>query len=558
MSNISLTEKQVSWWIIGLLIFLHCTGLTVTIMEPDGALYAGIAKHMVQHHDYWNLFADGHDWLDKPHFPFWMMAISFSILGFTTVAYKLPALIFLLLGVVYTYRFAKDLYGEQVARWSVCILLSAEHLIISSTDVRAEPYLTGLIIAAVYHLYKARWFDLLIGALFTACAVMTKGPFAIVPIGCAIAGQFIFTKQWSKLFSWRWLVVAILVVLFITPELYSLYLQFDSHPEKVVFGHTGVSGIRFFFWDSQFGRFMNTGPIKGSGDPTFFLHTALWAFLPWSVFLYTAVIMFIRKGRLQKEYYCISGALSTFLLFSLSKFQLPHYLNIIFPYFSILTAQYILSIERSASTNYAATISGAKGKEPGSMRFFRITQYIIMGIVGAAIVAVWALYQPAIHYFFVLLMLLLVAFYFYLPLSGLSRIFFRTCIASLVLNLFMNGLFYPDVLQYQSGSQAARYANDHLPGQPIGFYKVNSYAMNFYLAAPLERYDSLPSTPAIIFTTPQQRDTLIMQGHACEVIDSFAHFPVTKLDGRFVNHISRPSALGQRLLLRVHPIPKTF
>ncbi|WP_157304362.1 ArnT family glycosyltransferase [Chitinophaga tropicalis] len=523
MSTIS--EKQISFWIIGLLVLVHITGLPVTIMEPDGALYAGIAKHMVQHHDYLNLFADGHDWLDKPHFPFWMAALSYQFLGFTSFAYKLPALIFLLLGVWYTYRFALSLYGDQVARWSACILLTAEHLVISSTDVRAEPYLTGLIIAAVYHLYKRQ---LIPGALFTACAVMTKGPFALVPVGAAIAGQYIFTKQWKELFHVRWLLVALLTGIFIIPELYALYVQFDAHPEKVVFGQTGVSGIRFFFWDSQFGRFMNTGPIKGNGDPSFFFHTVLWAFLPWSVFLYVAVIMFIRKGRQAKEYYCISGALATFLLFSLSRFQLPHYLNIVFPFFSILTARYILSVEK--------------------IRAFRITQYIIMGIIGIAVIGLWALYRPSVNYLFVVLMLLVAGAFIFLPLKGLPLIFFRTCLASVFLNLFLNGLFYPDVLQYQSGSTAAFYANKALKGEAIGFYKVNSYAMEYYLDAPVLRSDTLSS---LIFTTPEQKDTLEMRGHRCKVISSFPHFPVTKLDLQFVNAGTRSSATGKRLLVLV-------
>lgn len=514
---------------IGLLVFVHITGLPVTIMEPDGALYAGIAKHMVLHHDYLNLFADGHDWLDKPHFPFWMMALSYQLSGFTTFAYKLPALLFLLLGVVYTYRFAKELYGELVARWSVCILLTAEHLVISSTDVRAEPYLTGLIIASVYHLYKRQ---LLPGALFTACAIMTKGPFALVPIGFAIAGQYIFTKQWKELFHLRWLLVAVFIGIFITPELYALYQQFDAHPEKIIFGQTGVSGIRFFFWDSQFGRFMNTGPIKGNGDPSFFFHTVLWAFLPWSVFLYAAVIVFIRKARYAKEFYCISGALVTFLLFSLSRFQLPHYLNIIFPFFSILTAQYILSLKNA--------------------KIFRITQYMIMGVIGVAVIGLWLLYRPQIHYWVILLMVIVMAIFIWLPLKGLPRIFFRTCLASVVLNLFLNGLFYPDVLQYQSGSAAAFYANKELKGGAIGLYKANSYALVYYLNAPLLRYDTVPAGPSLIFTTPAYKDSLVMEGYSCQVLQSFAQFPVTKPDLPFVNFYTRKSAVEQRLLIRVN------
>lgn len=534
MSFSSFSEKQVCRLIIGLLVFMHFTGLPVTIMEPDGALYAGIAKHMVQHHDYLNLFADGHDWLDKPHFPFWMMAISYHLFGFTTVAYKLPALLFLMMGVIYTYRFAHALYGEQVARWAVCILLSAEHLVISSTDVRAEPYLSGLIIASVYHLYRGRGFHLVLGALFAACAVMTKGPFALVPIGCAIAGQYIFTRQWKELFHWRWLLTGIMIGIFILPELYALYQQFDLHPEKVVFGHTGVSGIRFFFWDSQFGRFMNTGPIKGHGDPFFFFHTLLWAFLPWSILLYTS---FIRKR--WQEFYCICGSLATFVLFSLSSFQLPHYLNIIFPFFAILTAQYILSLK--------------------GLKFLRVTQYVIMGIIGVAIVGLWLLYWPAIHCLPVVLIIVAVGLFIMLPLKGLPQVFFRTCIAAFALNIFLNGMFYPDVLQYQSGSTAAIYANRELKGQPIGMYKVNSYAMEFYLDAPLERYDSIAADQSVLlFTTAEHRDTLELQGHHCREIQTFAHFPVTKLDLSFVNHSTRNTAVGQRLLLMVDAVSKSI
>ncbi|MBW8685944.1 glycosyltransferase family 39 protein [Chitinophaga sp. B61] len=518
---------------VGLLVFVHMTGLPVTIMEPDGALYAGIAKHMVQHHDYLNLVADGRDWLDKPHFPFWMAALSYLLFGFTSFAYKLPAFLFLMMGAVYTYRFAKALnvYNERVARWSVCIFLSAEHLVISSTDVRAEPYLTGLIIASVYHLYKRQ---LLPGALFAACAVMTKGPFALVPIGFAIIGDHVFTGRWKQLFHWHWLVTALLILVFISPELYALYQQFDAHPEKVVFGQTGVSGIRFFFWDSQFGRFMNSGPIKGHGDPSFFLHTVLWAFLPWSIFLYVAIVQFFRRrGKSAVEYYCISAALSTFLLFSLSKFQLPHYLNIIFPFFAILTAKYIV--------------------DDVPERAFRITQHILMGIMGIAIVGLWALYRPEIHLWAVILIMIGIAAFIWLPLQGTARVFFRTCMAGVILNIFLNGLFYPDVLRYQSGSTAAFYANKELKGAAVGFYGVNSYAMEYYLDAPLLRYDTVPAGPSIVFTSAEHRDSLVAGGRRIKELKTFSQFPVTRLDLKFVNFFSRESSLDKRFLILVDP-----
>lgn len=540
-------ERQVSLLIIGLLIFMNFTGLNITIMEPDGALYAGIARHMVQHHDYWNLFAGGHDWLDKPHFPFWMMCLSFKLFGFTTAAYKLPAILFLLMGAGYTYLFARSLYNEKVARWAVCILLTAEHIVISNNDVRAEPYLTGLIIAAVYHLYRSQRsvfnYHVVLGALFTACAIMTKGIFALVPIGGAIAGHLAFTRQWKQLLHLRWLLAAVLVALFITPELYALYQQFDLHPEKTVFGRTGVSGIRFFFWDSQFGRFANTGPIKGNGDPLFFFHTVLWAFLPWSVMLYAAVVVFFRKRRQAVEYYCISGGLLTFALFSLSRFQLPHYLNIIFPFFAIITAQYVLGLERP--------------------QFFRVTQYIIMVIMAIAMVAIGTLYLPILNYYALFCMLLGLLLFLLLPRwlgnGTVGLVFFRTCAASLVLNIFLNLVLYPDIIRYQSGSTVARHVNRYFPGVPVDYWKGQSYSLEFYLRTPLQRYDSaglrraVANGPVLLLTAPEQADTLQQQGYSCQLVKEFVQFYVTRLDLRFINHKTRASALQRRWLLLVQP-----
>ncbi|HEY9197167.1 MAG TPA: glycosyltransferase family 39 protein, partial [Mucilaginibacter sp.] len=275
-------ENQTRWLylFIGLAVVVNFTGLCTTIMGPDANLYATVAKNMVLRNNYRDLYAWGTDWLDKPHFPFWVAALFFKCFGFTTWAYKLPGILFMMMGVVYTYRFAKDLYNKQIALWAVLILLTAQHIVLSNTDVRAEPYLTGLIIAAVYHFYKNQannnFWQLLAACLFTASALMTKGMFAMITIGGAVFGHLIITRQWNRVFHWRWLAAFLLILLFIFPEIWCLYQQFDLHPEKVVFGHTGVSGVKFFFWDSQFGRFFNTGPIKGTGDPTFFIHTTLW------------------------------------------------------------------------------------------------------------------------------------------------------------------------------------------------------------------------------------------------------------------------------------------
>jgi len=531
-------------------VLLNFSGLFVTILGLDGPLYACIAKTMVLKHDYINLFSEGKDWLDKPHFPFWVTALSFQILGFQTWAYKLPAILFVLMGGGYTYLFCKNLYNKEVALWSVLIFLTAEHVIISNNDVRAEPYLTGLIIASVYHFYKTLGKNsighLVLACVFAACAVMTKGIFALIPIFGAFAGQFILTKNWKQLFHPRWLLAFVLVMLFLAPEIYCLYEQFDLHPEKLIFGSHNVSGIKFFFWDSQFGRFFNTGPIKGGGDKFFFFHTILWAFIPWSILLYIAVVQFFRNPNYQKpEWFCISGALLTFLVFSASKFQLPHYITIIFPFFAIITAQYLISIKT------------AKG-----LRAIRITQSVVLVLLILIILLLQYFYRAAnITFFTVLPLAITAALFIFISIkeafSSKYQLLFQSVLVSVFINLYLNLNFYPSLLKYQSGSEAAFYIDKNsMPNLPVAQLQDEEYshALEFYLNRPLflvneDGKGNFPQKPFLLYASEEAVKRLKQKGWKINLIKTFDDYLVTRLKGKFLNWKTRKEAISQAQLV---------
>src|SRR5581483_2945871 len=193
------------------------------------------------------------------------------------------------------------------------------------TDVRAEPYIMGLLMGSVWHFYRVKerfnWMHILLASLMSACAVMTKGIYLLIPIGFAIIGDYLLKKDIKGLLNWKWLLAFILTAIFALPELYTLYVQFDLHPEKVVFGRTHVSGIHWFLWDSQFGRFNNNTYIRNThGDVFFFLHTLLWAFAPWAIIFFYALFKNIRgiiKGFAQPEYLCICGSIPMLIIFSI-------------------------------------------------------------------------------------------------------------------------------------------------------------------------------------------------------------------------------------------------
>ncbi|MGA8864153.1 MAG: glycosyltransferase family 39 protein [Gallionella sp.] len=344
--------QQAKWLILATLMVNAAAMLSPVINGGDSVTYAALARHIALNNDWMNLVLDGKDWLDKPHLPFWITALFFKVGGVSTFTYILPGFLFHLIGGYFTYRIARLFYGRDTAWLAVLVYVSAFELMDSSIEVKAETYLTGFIMAACYYWLRYdgvnRLKYLLLGALFSAMAVMTKGVFTLIAIVGGLGCMWLYRGQWRKLWSGKWLLALALTLLFTAPELAALYRQFDAHPEKVVFGHTQVSGIRFFLWDSQFGRFFNTGPIQNhNGNPLYFVDAFLWTFLPWVAAFVAALYTGIRHfaahsaaGRASFVYLCGSFFIP-FLIFSATAFQFEYYTVIIFPFAAILCAHYL-------------------------------------------------------------------------------------------------------------------------------------------------------------------------------------------------------------------------
>ncbi len=423
---------------------------SLTLNSNDANFYAIIAKNIILNHDTINLTFNHHDWLDKPHLSFWIIAVFYQLFSVKITSYLLSGISFYIIGGIYTYLLAKILTNNKlIGLLGLLFYFSNLHLMLSAIDIRQEAYLLGTIMPAIYYLYRYNLYYhqkshvanaacLLLAALFIAGAMMIKGIFVLLPI---FSGIIIinFIDIWQRtphiinfiyqiiksIFTLKWLLLIGLTIIFITPELLTLYWQFDLHPEKLVFGAHNVSGIKFFFWDSQFGRFLGNGPINiGAGKNYthyfYFMHTFLWAFLPWSLLgiiaIYHAIVQASKlkliinhyknnnsnrsssssSGNNQNKHskfsnnkiasyqkksnwnnqiinnynsggakelqnanlyiYLLASLLPTFIIFSITKFQLDHYINILLPLVAILLAIWLYGITNTKTINKINTV----------------------------------------------------------------------------------------------------------------------------------------------------------------------------------------------------------
>ncbi len=540
------------WNIVCLItILVYACGLFIDIMEPDAAVYAQVSMEMYDRNDLLSIYHKGQDWLDKPHFPFWMSAISYKIFGVNTFAYKFPAILFTVLAAVYTFLFTKRFYSSLHAFIAVLILITAQHIIISNQDVRAEPFLTGLLIMGMYHYVMIAerqgkvLLHLLMGSLAVACLIMTKGLFTVIPIASGIGLTLLYNKNYKAIFDWKWIVALFFIVLFLFPSLYGYYLQFDKHPEKLVFGKNNVSGVEFFLWTSQWGRFTNTGPITGKGDITYFIHTLLWAFLPWAFMAFFAMykkIVTLIKRKTEGEHYTFFGFIVLFFIFSASKFQLSFYLNPLFPLIAIFTTAAILSSTKK------------------TLKIFSVIHFVLAILLTIALTLLHCFFFGNMNYLVILLLAIcgiLFGFFVFTSQSQLKRIFFGTAIVTLSINFYLSIAFYPELLKYQAKSQVAYFIKaQNIPADKVVFLgEMESVAdVILHHTIPVIQLSDLKEeviSEKYVFTSTEGKNMIESGNLTYEVVKQFPDFPVTRLTGKFINHKTRHTEVKNTYLLRI-------
>lgn len=543
-------SKKTFSFLLFIILIVNFVGLFGDIFSMDSSLYATISKSFSVSGDYINIYVNGEDWLDKPHFPFWVCAIFIDLFGASSFSYKLPSFLFFIVGLLFTYKLSKRLYNTNIAYLATLILGSSTHIFLSNNDVRAEAILLGLVMGATYYLYKLKLkFSLkavILSSLFSAAAVMTKGIFILIIPYSAIFLEMLLKKEINKNLIIRFLIVLVLTFLFVIPEIYAVYQQFDLHPEKVVFGEKNVSGVKFLFWDSQFGRFFNTGPVTGKGDVSFYIHTTAWAFAPWAIIGFSS-LAFTGKNILKKvktnEYLTFFGFLIMFLIFSLSRFQLPHYVNILFPFISIMVAALILK---------------NKNKWVSNTLKYSINAYCVVFLIVISLIEYF--FRPdhlIIGLIILSTLLFLLLFTNTKKASYKHKFFILGVLSSSLFFLYLNLSFYPKLLKYQAGSQIAFHVNEYYPKDDITV-SFNDNLLQYYTKNTLHNIETIDELKQEIkdknkilavdesFYANIQKSNLDF-----EVLKRFENYRVTLLTKNFFYHKTREKTFSYKYLIEV-------
>lgn len=587
-----LIELDTKWQLaISLLLIAYISGLFLAIMPIDAAQYASISREMLETGDFLSVKHQYANYLDKPPLLFWLSALSFSLLGVTGFAYHLPSVLAAFLGIFATYRLAKLLYDPATALIAASILASTQAYFLFCHDIRTDTLLTAFVITAIW-LLRA-WFDntrhwlyALGGFTAIALAMLSKGPIGAVVPAFALGCYLLAHRQWQLLVNPVWLLGAFWVLCLLSPMLYGLYMQYGEH------------GIRFYFWEQSFGRVTGSSKWHNKTDPLFFIHTFLWSFLPYSLLalaaffvklkniLIAAMLLFNKQystpqnnnhnkssltSNLASDALVVGGFLLTFIGLSFSQYKLPHYIFVVFPLAAIFTANLL-----------------ANGYFKG--RFWQITHHFIGFLICtiALLLVFWAFSDETVLWQKIGVLLLCVTWLFIAAKlnTKLSKIsenmdnngsliankttkgaiynampaYFCAIFWAIVsFNLVLNGIFYPQLTQYESGYQAAKiYKRKQLQDNSFVAqnYGISNHAFDFYTQQSNKPITNTSDLRTIltkqniaVYTDEAGLKDIIAAHITPQSIDTLPHFAVTRLNIKFLNPTRRNAQLNERFLL---------
>jgi len=538
-----------------LLGVIYLRGMFIPLMDNDAAHHANIALHMFSTGDYTSLIDHGRDYLDKPHLHFWLAALSYHIFGVNSFAYKFPSLLFSILGIYATYRLGKLLYSKETGRLAACILATSFSFILANHDVRMDAILTSSIIFSIWQLIAFtrtfRWKNLILASIGLACGFSTKGMIGIAMPGIAVAAHILYERNWTTLLQWKWVLLPVFVLVLISPVLYCYYVQFDLHPEKIIRGQSAISGVKFILWSQNIERLEGEkfGAVA-QGDPFFFLHTFLWAFIPWSLLTIAAywkrLKKFIRnkfRYSSHREFITFGTITIIFIIISASNFKLPHYLNILLPLFSILLAGYLTSPMRRRQ-----------------QRDLFITQIIQAGILLAGIIAVVVWIFPLQNFLIIALLLLPAILYFHFqPEATLpQRVILLSISTALCCNILLSFHFYPQLLKHQAGqSLADDILQLHIDQNRLYYLQdyERSNSLDFYSASliadiPAQKLAAV-NRPLWICTGTNGKAELDRCHIPYTIMKQVYNYRVSKPKGSFLDPESRASQLKYFYILSI-------
>ena len=531
-----------SWWTFTLLLVMlaYFSGLFIDL-TGDSGLYAAISRQMVESGDWFNLKINGIPYDQKPHLFFWLAGFGIQLFGNSNFAFKLFPFIYGMTGIYFTYRLGKLIFTEETGKWAALIVGTSQIFFLYFFDFHTDSVLqTGVTFALwqlAAYLQQKKWINFVFGFTGIGLAMLTKGPVGAVLPFFAVLFYLVYKKDFKTLVHPKWFLGIIIVIVFISPALIHLYKSF------------GASGLKFYFITNNFGRI--SGSYAGSStDYTFYIHTILWAFLPWTIIVIAGIYStikawFTKSGTSEWSVFLLGSVIFLVSILSISKGKAPNYFFITIAPIAVIAANWLVQF---------------KNIQPENQKWLLVSQTVLASFSAVFAVFVIFIYSGnSIRIPLILLVIFLTIIF--LKFSLMKDSYLKVILASLILtgilNLFLNVKVLPDLYAYQGARQVLKlFEADNKSGKQLYNFDLEEYGLYFYVRQPVENINNWDELHKVmekpgtwLYTNESKYNDIIKMNYTIDTVYQIRQRGMNRINLKFLNPGSREQSLKTNYLI---------
>lgn len=384
-------------------VFMWGNG-ALNLTDPDEVFYSQTAKEMSEHHTWMIPYLFDHPQFEKPVFTYWLLRVAFTLFGISNFSARFFPALFGMIGVLTVYLLAFLAFGEKKKAFICALVLLSSGLYIGL----ARTVFTDMIFSVFILLSLAAFFwgylrrrrktaGILLFFIFSAFAVLTKGPLGfIIPAG-AVALFLLIKREWRFFFTGASLWG---IALFLAIGLPWYLFMMKTY---------GSSFIREFFYNDHLRRIFEAE--HAGNDRWYFYPVSMFACMfPWS--LYTAAALGFLIKRLSAKavpdapVFLACWIIACFSILQIAHSKLVSYIFPLFPALAMLTGDFI---------HRGTSVSGAPQRRMVILAFLSWAVFLCMPaalIVATARYAKYFSSKIGVYEFVVFYILILAVMFF--------------------------------------------------------------------------------------------------------------------------------------------------
>jgi 4-amino-4-deoxy-L-arabinose transferase-like glycosyltransferase len=309
------------------------------LFEPDEGRYAQIPREMLERAEWIVPYLQGEPYLDKPPLLYWLVMLSYRLLGIADWSARLPPALAVHGCILLTYFFGRRSLGERPAFWGALLLSLAPGFLSVGRLLVLDGVLAFCVTLSIFSALEAlrgerlHWGWWLLAAVATGFGVLTKGPIALILLAPPLLAYGWLSQRLCRI-GWRPMAGFLGVVLLIAlPWYVGICCKVPEFAGE-------------FFWKHNVQRFVQ--PFDHLEPLWYYLPIVLFGLLPGSLllagcvrFLFSTQAEHAGQRTAELGFMLLAGGWCV-AFFSASGCKLPTYILPAFPFLALALGHYVI------------------------------------------------------------------------------------------------------------------------------------------------------------------------------------------------------------------------